>query len=95
VLFLLEHMDALLSIQVVKTIEQRFDDYDHAVRSRSNYNYDEEYDSEVDVDMSQPVPGRDKMLTKSDFEDDGGMSLVSAFESLSVDLNSQISGGIT
>jgi hypothetical protein len=50
VLSLLEHMDALLSIQVVKTIEQQFDDYDHTVRSRSNYNYDKEYDSEVDVD---------------------------------------------
>jgi transposase InsO family protein len=94
-LSLLERMDAPLSIQVVKTIEQRFDDYDHTVRSRSNYNYDEEYDSEVDVDMSQPVPGRDNTLTGSDFEDDGGTSLVSAFESLSVDLNSQISGGIT
>jgi hypothetical protein len=94
-LLLLEHMDAPLSIQVVKMIEQRFDDYDHTVRSRSNYNYDEEYDSEVDVDMSQPVLGHDNTLTKSDFEDDGGMSLVSAFESLSVDLNSQISGGIT
>jgi transposase InsO family protein len=94
-LSLLERMDAPLSIQVVKTIEQRFDDYDHTVRSRLNYNYDEEYDSEVDVDMSQPVPGRDNTLTGSDFEDDGGTSLVSAFESLSVDLNSQISGGIT
>jgi hypothetical protein len=95
VLSLLERMDAPLSIQVVKMIEQRFDDYDQSVRSRSNYNYDEEYDSEVDVDMSQPVPGCDNTLTESDFEDDGGMSLVSAFESLSVDLNSQISGGIT
>jgi hypothetical protein len=68
-------MDALLSIQVVKTIEQQFDDYDHTVRSRSNYNYDKEYDSEVDMDMSQPVPGHDNTLTGSDFEDDGGTSL--------------------
>jgi transposase InsO family protein len=94
-LSLLERMDAPLSIQVVKTIEQRFDDYDQSVQSRSNYNYDKEYDSEVDVDMSQPVPKHDNMLTETDFEDDGGTSLVSAFESLSVDLNSQISGGIT
>jgi hypothetical protein len=88
-------MDALLSIQVVKTIEQRFDDYNHTVRSRSNYNYDEEYDSEVDMDMSQPVPGCNNTLTRSDFEDDGGTSLVSTFESLSVNLNSHISRGIT
>jgi transposase InsO family protein len=83
-LTLAERLEVTPTIQTVKTLEQRFADFDQQVTSKSTWNYDEEYDSEMDIDMSRPAPSRDLPQTVSDTENICGESddLLSAFGDL-------------
>src|SRR3984885_5518671 len=87
-LTLAERLEVKPTIQTVKTLEQRFAEFDDVVRSRSNYNYDEEYDSEMDIDMSQSISSRKPAQTESDIGDIPSESeLCSAFDCLETESN--------
>ena len=68
-LTLAERLEVKPTIQTVKTLEQRFVEFDDSVRTRPNYNLDEESDSDINVDMSQPATSHDKTQTESYVDD--------------------------
>jgi len=68
-LTLTEHLEVKLTIQTVKTLEQRFVEFDDMVRTCPNYNLDEESDSDIDMDMSQPVTSHNQMQMASYVDD--------------------------
>ena len=87
-LTLAECLQVKPTIQTVKTLEQRFVEFDNVVRSCSNYNYDEEYDSYIDIDMSQSTSSHEPLQTVSDLEDIPSESeLCSTFDSLETESN--------
>src|ERR1700761_8398391 len=68
-LTLAERLQVKPTIQTVKTLEQRFAEFDETVRTCPNYNMDEESDSDIDVDMSQPGSSHVNMQTASYVDD--------------------------
>ena len=84
-LTLAERLEVKPTIQTVKTLEQRFMEFDDTVRTCPNYNLDEESDSDIDVDMSQPATSRSKTQMESyvdDLESSGLFELCSTLDSL-------------